>query len=80
MILSSCCRSGSSKLLPLLFKFFALAAFVAGMAVSPQAQDKVGSIAPFVAVRVFQIDSVHTPLHGISQNQPRVSAGVVFHF
>ena len=38
------------------------------------------SIAPFVAVRVIQIDSVHTHLHGISQNQPRVSAGVVFHF
>lgn len=38
------------------------------------------SIAPFVAVRVFQLDSVHTHLHGISQNQPRVSAGVVFHF
>lgn len=41
MIPSSCSRSGSSKLLPLLFKFLALAAFVAGMAVSSQAQDKV---------------------------------------
>lgn len=37
-------------------------------------------LAPFVAVRVLQIDSVHTHLHGVSQNQPRVSAGVVFHF
>ncbi|HVH71387.1 MAG TPA: hypothetical protein VNB49_09790 [Candidatus Dormibacteraeota bacterium] len=37
-------------------------------------------VAPFVAVRVFQIDSVGTHLHGTSQNQPRVSAGVVSHF
>lgn len=37
-------------------------------------------VAPFVAVRVFQVDYVHTHLHGASQNQPRVSAGVVFHF
>ncbi len=37
-------------------------------------------VAPFVAVRVLQIDGVHTHLHGASQNQPRVSAGVVFHF
>jgi hypothetical protein len=219
MILSSCSRSRSSKLLPLLFKFFALAAFVAGMAVSSQAQDKIelfggysyfrasireaqyspctftpcsgpvtqtsenvnlngwefsgqykflpffggavdfngtygklhgastrehthlvgpqvslplkispfahalfglakesqdtiptscpvtvptcsgfaslGSdtswasavgggldwhVAPFVAVRVFQLDYIHTHLHGASQNQPRVSPGVVFHF
>lgn len=38
---SSCSRSGSSKLLTLLFKFFALATFAAGMAVSSHAQDKV---------------------------------------
>lgn len=37
-------------------------------------------LAPFVTVRVLQIDSVHTHLHGVSQNQPRVSAGFVFHF
>lgn len=37
-------------------------------------------VAPFVAVRVFQIDSVHTHLHGASQNQLRVPAGVVVHF
>jgi hypothetical protein len=37
-------------------------------------------LAPFVAVRVLQIDAVHTHLHGTSQNQPRVAAGVVFHF
>ena len=37
-------------------------------------------VAPFVAVRVLQIDSIHTNLHSASQNQPRVSAGVVFHF
>ncbi|PYU02532.1 MAG: hypothetical protein DMG38_00005 [Acidobacteria bacterium] len=37
-------------------------------------------VAPFVAVRVLQIDNVHTQLHGTSQNQPRVSAGIVFHF
>ena len=38
LIPGSCSRSGSSKLLPLLFKFFALAAFVAGMAVPSLAQ------------------------------------------
>lgn len=38
------------------------------------------SIAPFVKVRAFQLDYIHTHLHGASQNQPRVSAGVVFHF
>lgn len=37
----SCSLSRSFTLLPLFFKFFALAAFVAGMAVSSQAQDKV---------------------------------------
>lgn len=37
-------------------------------------------VAPLVAVRIFQFDYIHTQLHGASQNQPRVSAGVVFHF
>lgn len=35
---------------------------------------------PFVSVRVIQIDYLRTQLHGATQNQPRVSAGVVFHF
>jgi len=37
-------------------------------------------VAPFVAVRVFQLDYIRTQLHGATQNQPRISAGVVFHF
>lgn len=37
-------------------------------------------VAPFVSVRAFQLDYIHTHLHGAAQNQPRVSAGVVFHF
>jgi hypothetical protein len=37
-------------------------------------------LAPFVAVRLMQIDYVRTHLHGVVQNQPRVSAGIVFHF
>src|SRR5207253_4978037 len=37
-------------------------------------------IASFVAIRIFQIDSVHTHLASASQNQPRVSAGIVFPF
>jgi len=35
---------------------------------------------PFVKLRLFQIDYVRTHLHGVTQNQPRASAGVVFHF
>jgi len=35
---------------------------------------------PFVSVRVIQIDYLRTQLHGATQNQPRVSAGVVIHF
>jgi hypothetical protein len=35
---------------------------------------------PFVSVRTFQLDYVRTRLHGATQNQPRVSAGVVIHF
>lgn len=41
MIPSSCSRSGSFMQLPVFFRFFALAAFVAGMVVSSKAQDKV---------------------------------------
>lgn len=36
--------------------------------------------APFIAVRLFQVDYVRTHLHGTTQNQPRVSAGIVLHF
>src|SRR3989440_531539 len=35
---------------------------------------------PFVSVRLFQLDYLRTRLHGATQNQPRVSAGVVIHF
>ena len=35
---------------------------------------------PLVSVRVIQIDYLRTQLHGATQNQPRVSAGVVIHF
>jgi len=35
---------------------------------------------PLVSVRLFQVDYVRTRLHGATQNQPRVSAGIVFHF
>jgi len=35
---------------------------------------------PFLSVRLIQIDYIRTQLHGVTQNQPRVSAGVVFHF
>jgi len=34
----------------------------------------------FVSVRLIQIDYLRTQLHGATQNQPRVSAGVVIHF
>jgi len=35
---------------------------------------------PFVSVRLFQLDYLRTRLHGATQNQPRVSAGVLIHF
>lgn len=35
---------------------------------------------PFVKLRLIQVDYLHTQLHGAKQNQPRASAGVVFHF
>lgn len=36
--------------------------------------------APFIKVRLIQVDYLRTQLHGTTQNQPRVSAGVVVHF
>lgn len=36
--------------------------------------------APFIKVRLIQIDYLRTQLHGATQNQPRVCAGVVVHF
>ena len=38
------------------------------------------ALVPFVAVRLIQIDYLHTDWHGRGQNQPRVSAGIVLHF
>jgi len=35
---------------------------------------------PFLSVRLIQLDYLRTQLHGATQNQPRISAGVVFHF
>jgi len=37
-------------------------------------------VAPFVSVRLIQVDYLRTQLHGATQNQPRVSAGIVLHF
>jgi len=37
-------------------------------------------VVPFVSVRLIQVDYVRTQLHGATQNQPRVSAGIVLHF
>lgn len=37
------------------------------------------SVAPFVAARVLQLDYIRTLLHGATQNQPRVAAGIVLH-
>jgi len=34
----------------------------------------------FVSVRAIQIDYLRTQFHGATQNQPRISFGVVFHF
>jgi len=36
--------------------------------------------APFIKIRLFQIDYLRTQLHGATQNQPRASAGIVLHF
>ena len=35
---------------------------------------------PHVFVRLIQVDYLRTQLHGTSQNQPRVSTGIVLHF
>jgi peptidoglycan-associated lipoprotein len=35
---------------------------------------------PFVAVRLIQVDYLHTNWHGVSEGQPRISAGLVLHF
>ena len=35
---------------------------------------------PLVKLRLIQFDYLRTQLYGATQNQPRVSAGVVFHF
>lgn len=37
-------------------------------------------LAPFVRVRLIQVDYLHAQLHGATQNQPRASAGIVLHF
>lgn len=37
-------------------------------------------LVPFVAVRLIQVDYLRTDWHGRTQNQPRISAGVVLHF
>jgi hypothetical protein len=37
-------------------------------------------VVPFISVRLIQADYLQTHLYGHAQNQPRVSAGLVFHF
>jgi len=37
-------------------------------------------IAPFVALRIIQFDYLLTTFHSTTQNQPRVSTGIVIHF
>jgi hypothetical protein len=37
-------------------------------------------VLPFLKVRLIQMDYLRTQLHSTTQNQPRVSTGVVFHF
>jgi len=37
-------------------------------------------LVPFVKLRLIQVDYLRTQLHGTTQNQPRASAGIVFHF
>lgn len=36
--------------------------------------------APFISVRLIQVDYLQTHLYGHVQNQPRICAGLVFHF
>jgi hypothetical protein len=38
------------------------------------------NLVPLVKLRLIQFDYLRTQLHGATQNQPRVSAGIVFHF
>lgn len=38
------------------------------------------NVFPFVKLRLIQFDYLRTQLYSATQNQPRVSAGVVFHF
>jgi len=37
-------------------------------------------LVPFARFRLIEIDYLRTQLHGTTQNQPRVSAGIVIHF
>lgn len=37
-------------------------------------------VVPLFSVRLIQVDYLRTHLHGVAQNQPRVSAGIVFRF
>jgi hypothetical protein len=37
-------------------------------------------VAPFLKVRLIQVDYLHTTFHGVGQNVPRISAGIVVHF
>jgi hypothetical protein len=37
-------------------------------------------LAPFVSLRLIQIDFMHTQFHGGGQNFPRLAAGLVIHF
>lgn len=37
-------------------------------------------LVPSVKLRLIQVDYLRTQLHGATQNQPRISAGIVFHF
>lgn len=37
-------------------------------------------LVPLVKLRLIQVDYLRTQLHGVTQNQPRASAGIVFHF
>jgi len=37
-------------------------------------------VVPFLGLRLIQIDDLRTSLYGRTQNQPRVSAGIIFRF
>ena len=74
MIPSSCSRSRSPKPLPPLFKFFALAAFVAGMAVPSQAQDKVELFGGYSYFRASVREAQFTPCLVCLPPAPAVTA------